>query len=95
MDWRNLSQTVLGLVKQAATNPSVQQAGISLLQGVGQHILSHADEPERMKRLGNTLKQAAPVLVGAIVKNTSAETTVPKSVVNQVDEVVRGDSPGG
>lgn len=85
MDWSNLSQTVRSLLRSAAKSSSVQQSGIEVLQGIGKHISENAHDPERLKRLGETLQRAAPAVLGAIVKGTPAENMVDQHTLQQAN----------
>lgn len=101
MDWSMISKTVLGLVRSAAANPNVQEAGLGLLQGLGSRLIEKADDPAAVRRVGNALTQLAPAVLGAVLKGTPAEKQVDPKIIKAADDVVanaptpgRSDSAG-
>jgi hypothetical protein len=76
-------QSLLGVVKAVASNPSVQSSGTALFTGLASQLVANANNPEAVKKIANELQQGAPALVGAIVSGTPAQGMVDPSIVHK------------
>lgn len=95
----NFGGILLSLVKQVAKSPTFQTAAISAVSGIGKRILDNMNAPEELHKLGQELVEGAPSVVGAIVKNTSAETLVDRTIIphpeNRAVQDIISDRAGG
>jgi chemotaxis regulatin CheY-phosphate phosphatase CheZ len=77
-------QSLFGsVVKAVITNPSVQQSGTSVLNGVADQLTKNANNPEAVKAIATGLQQNAPAIIGAIVKGTPAEGHVDPAIIQK------------
>ena len=84
------SETLRGLLRSALGNPQVQKAGVEVISGIGAHLVQNAGDPERVRRLGQTLVEHAPAVIGAIVKDTPAEPHVDPAAVKAAEAAAAG-----
>jgi hypothetical protein len=86
MSW--ISGSGLGnLLRGLVTNASFQQSALSAIQAIGAAVLAKKDDPAALKIIADNLKQNAPAVLGAMVKNTEVEAKVDESVVKAADKI--------
>lgn len=83
---------MLGMAKRAATNTNLQQAAVGLLRGVAAQALKDKGVSEETRKMLHELGDGAETLVGAMVKNTPAETLVEPTIIPEPE---KRDHAGG
>jgi hypothetical protein len=76
-------QSLLGIVKTVASNPSVQESGTAMMTGLASKLTESANNPEAVRKIATELQQNAPAIVGAIVKGTKAEGLVDPAIIHK------------
>lgn len=85
----------LSTLRAVVLNPNFQSSMMTVFSGLAQQLISHADNPEKVRQIATTVSNLAPVIVGAVVNGTPMQGHVdPKIVASAKKEIAHTDSTG-
>ena len=64
---------LLPILTSVATSPVFENAMMGLLVQLAGQLIGSAHDPAKVMQIANSVAQAAPAIVGAVVKGTSVE----------------------